>query len=146
MLRHVRFQIDVGNAWSAVALAAKEVESEPAELFIPGGGELSIEAFLEACRAVGGEEARRVLRMRTAGTRLARVLSDTVPRWQQEDRALAESLALLKHDARVDPLGVGVIVQYVLRVRAEMRDLARIIWGISLGMPRALVTDALVTS
>lgn len=145
LLRHVQLQVDLANAWTALALAAHAVEHEPAELFVSGGEVVTLELFLECARAASAVSARAVLARRAAGTVVARVVGTELARWEQEDRALVEALALGRRESRVDPLSVGAILQYVLRLRAEIRDLGRIVWGIALDAPRALLARSLVT-
>jgi vacuolar-type H+-ATPase subunit C/Vma6 len=43
------------------------------------------------------------------------------------------------------PLGPAPLLAYALRLRAEMIDLRRIIWGVALAVPRAALTRDLVT-
>lgn len=145
LLEHVRRQLDLANAWTALALASRAVQYEPGELFVGGGGVLDLELFLACARQGTAEAARALLVRRLPRSMIARVLSDDTARWAQEDRALADAMRLERVEARCDPLGVGAVLHYVLRLRAEVRDIARIVWSVALDMPRAVVAHALVS-
>lgn len=143
--RHVQLQSDLQNAWTALALAAGTVAHEPAELFLPAGEIVTVELFCACARERSIEGARALLLRRLPRTVVARVIGADVARWEQEDLALREALALVTRDGRVDPLGVVAILQYVLRLRAEIRDLGRIVWGVALNVPRTMLARSLVT-
>lgn len=145
LLRHVQLRIDLENAWTALALAERAVDYEPAELFVPCGDLLTVELFRRCARQDGAEGARALLLRSLPGTVVARVVGADVARWEQEDSALREAVALARRESRTDPLSVGAILQYVLRLRAEMRDLGRIVWGVALDIPRMLLARSLVT-
>ena len=81
-----------------------------------------------------------------AHTELGELLSrPDPPAPEQLDRAaLATQLAQQRAHRRLDPLGLGPVLYFVLRVRAEVRDLTRIAWGIALGAPRAALAAGVV--
>jgi hypothetical protein len=58
--------------------------------------------------------------------------------------ALATQLQQQRAHSRRDPLGLGPVLYFVLRLRAEVRDLTRIAWGIALGAPRAALAAGVV--
>jgi vacuolar-type H+-ATPase subunit C/Vma6 len=144
LVRHVRFQIDLENAWTAMALAGRELEYAPEELFVPGGNILRKARFVELAKAPNVPVVRSALGELARGTLLARVLEGE-DATRVEDRALAVALEVLHRETRLDPLTPGVVLEYALRLRAELRDLARIIWGISLGVPRSDLAGSLVS-
>lgn len=144
LARQVRFQIDLENAWTALALAGREVKYDAAGLFVPGGTVIRKPVFLELAGSKDAHEARARLLRIAKGTPLERVLEGGDDA-RAEDRALAVSLEMLRRETVLDPLTPGVVLEYALRLRAEMRDLARIIWGIVLGVPRRELADSLVT-
>jgi vacuolar-type H+-ATPase subunit C/Vma6 len=81
-----------------------------------------------------------------ADTELGALLSRTdAPGAEALDRAvLATQLAQQRAHARRDPLGLGPVLEFVIRLRAEVRDLTRIAWGIALGAPRAMLAAGVV--
>jgi hypothetical protein len=52
----------------------------------------------------------------------------------------------LAHLARRDPLGSAPLLAFALALRAQTVDLQRVIWGVALGAPAALVARELVTA
>ena len=56
----------------------------------------------------------------------------------------ATHLARQRAHARRDPLGLGRVLYFVLRLRAEVRDLTRIAWGLAIGAPRAMLSAGVV--
>jgi vacuolar-type H+-ATPase subunit C/Vma6 len=143
---YVRETIDLENAFSALVLAAEGKDVTPKDAFLPGGERLSIAAFEIAAAAGDVAEATRRLAASFAGTALARAFDgragDTA---QLEATVLRIRVRELMHAMRVTPLGPAPVLAYVLRLRAEMEDLRRIIWGVALAAPRAGLVRALVT-
>lgn len=143
LLSHVRLQIDAQNAWTALALS-DHAEDHADALFLEGGLRLSRGLFLTLARARDSGEARSRIASELRGTAVARVLADT-EHATPEDALLAASLRRSIQAARQNPLDVGVILRYTLRLRAEVRDVARIAWGIALDRPREQLAAALVS-
>ena len=100
-------------------------------------------------------EARRrlvALPAPDARARLARLVAGTVlaPMAPEhpagsDEAMLTAQLRELRRTVRLDPLSLGVVLEYVLRLRAELEDLARITWGITLRIPRRRISAGLVT-
>ncbi|HUO51834.1 MAG TPA: V-type ATPase subunit [Gemmatimonadaceae bacterium] len=68
-----------------------------------------------------------------------------VPAADALDRATIEThLAVQRAHARRDPIGLGPVLYFVARLRAEVRDLTRIAWGIALGMPAPALAAGVV--
>ncbi len=61
-----------------------------------------------------------------------------------DDALLATHIRELRPRALREPLGMWPILLFALRLRAEALDLRRLIWGISLGVPRARLGSELV--
>jgi hypothetical protein len=63
------------------------------------------------------------------------------------ERAVLAALILdLRDEMRREPLGPAPVLRYALMLRAQTLDLRRIIWGLSLGVPGALLGEGLVTT
>lgn len=145
MLNYVRQQIDVENVWSAMARVEGKVAPDVGDLFIDGGLVLSRERCHALSSATDAAEARTLLEKVVAGTPLAPLAVDPDRSESAEDALLGSTIRGLRRRVRVDPLGVAAVLEYGLRLRAEVRDLARITWGIVLDAPRARLAAALVT-
>ena len=88
-------------------------------------------------------EARARLARLVAGTVLAPLVPEHTT--ATDEAMLTAQLRELRRTVRLDPLSLGVVLDYVLRLRAELEDLARIIWGITLRVPRRRISAGLVT-
>ena len=146
LLDYARELIDLENASTALVLAGGPSELQPADCFIPGGGHLGRPAFLEAAGAVDRAEAAGRLAAAFAGTAFGEMFGRVA-----RDPGGLESLALQAQideqtkQARLDPLDASRLLDYALRLRAELLDLRRIVWGLALGVPSAGIEEGLVT-
>jgi len=147
LVDYVRLVIDLENACAALVLAAGPARADaPAkQAFVGGGRLLSLTAFLETLSAGEAGAGRRLAAaFRPAG--LARAFE----RWAGdpgafEHRLLRDRIAALRAAERLDPAGPAAVLGFGLRLRAEVLDLRRLIWGIALQAPRAAVEAGLVS-
>lgn len=138
----VQFEIDAANTRSALAVSQRIVERDPESLWVPGGLLLSHEAYSQAAglEAVAAHDS---LSRMLAGTAVAPAVNSNE---HNPDLALTASLLpFLKRRTRTHPLSLSVVIEYLLRLRAEVHDLSRIVWGIALDAPRRRITAAFVT-
>jgi vacuolar-type H+-ATPase subunit C/Vma6 len=80
-------------------------------------------------------------------TALGRLLArGTAPRADELERAVLETQLDHQHAHTLrDPLGPGPVLYFVIRLRAEVRDLMRIAHGVALGAPRAMLAAGVVS-
>ena len=143
----IRETIDVENALGAMALAGVPTEVSPRDAFLAGGRALSLELFERAvatrdpadaadrvARAFGSRALAAALRQRRDDARAV------------EDAVLRARIAELEQLARLDPLSPAPLLAFALALRAQTVDLHRVIWGVALGAPPALVARELVTA
>jgi vacuolar-type H+-ATPase subunit C/Vma6 len=142
IVRYVRLVIDGENVSTALAVAAGTVEHDPATLFIAGGDLMSAGQFAELV-GLGLTDLRERLAPMLAATPLA-PLANAMPQ-THETATLTALLRELHRTVRRNPLTTEVILEYLLRLRAELHDLALIIWGIALHVPRGRVTEHFAT-
>ena len=147
LLAYVQETIDLTNALTALVLAVAGRDVVPKDVFLPGGVRITITVFEEA--AVLGEPG-------AAGMRLARGLAPSL--LAEPFRHVTRDLAGLEEDllgvrirdvarlTRRSPLGPGPVLWFALRLRAQVVDLQRIIWGSALATPPAVLAAALVTA
>jgi vacuolar-type H+-ATPase subunit C/Vma6 len=145
LLDCIRETIDLENANAALVLAGAERDGAAKGAFVGGGRTLSLAAFLEAI-ADGAGAARR-LAAAFHGSELAAVFE----RWgadpaRIEEQLLMRRVARLRALARRDPAGPASVLEFALRLRAEVLDLQRVIWGVALGAPRGAIAEAAVTT
>ena len=139
---YVKLQIDVENARTALAASSGMLEHDPSTLFIAGGDAITPELFHSLATSPENEARARLSRV-VAGT----VLAPIAPQGRDDgDAALLTALLRdLHRTVRVDPVSLSVVLEYVLRLRAELQDLSRIIWGIAMQLPRRRIISKLVT-
>jgi hypothetical protein len=142
---HVAGRLDACNAGLALELAAGPRDVDPAACFVDGGRDLVRSAFVQAARASSRAEAATRLARAAKGTPLAAVL-----RVAQGDPAklarasLVHALEAQRRAARLDPLGSGPLLGYLLREEAQAMDLRRLLWGAVFAAPASIVVPELV--
>ena len=142
MLWYVHMLIDAENARAALAVADRAVEHEVRSMFIEGGELVPLELFTDLATREPNDARSKLARV-FGGTVLAPVVNGS-----GDERYGATLTAMLRHlrrVTRVEPLSLSVVLHYVLELRAELQDLARIIWGIALQVPRRRLVARLVT-
>ncbi len=145
LLDHVRRLIDLENAFTVLVLA-EEKEARVAEYWLEGGAALTAELAQQAVAMGSPPAAGRVLARAFPDSPLATALAD---REQHEAgielAVLRAQIRELRTAARTDPLSPAPLLGYALRLRAELLDLCRILWGLALGAPATVLTANLVT-
>ncbi|HXV90304.1 MAG TPA: V-type ATPase subunit [Gemmatimonadales bacterium] len=139
--------IDLENALGAVALASVPTEVAARDAFLAGGRSLLLEAFERAVATRDPAAAADRLAKAFDGDPMAAVLRqhrDDVA--ALEDAVLRARIATLQQLARREPLGPAPLLVFALALRAQTVDLHRVIWGVALGAPPALVARELVTA
>jgi len=140
---YVRETIDLENAYAALALAGEGRDVVPRDVFLPGGSCIGIGEFERAASLGEVAAAGHALAAAFAATPLAppftRLSHDA---GALEDAVLRARIRQLTRVTRTAPLGPAPLLAYALRLRAEMVDVQRIIWGRALGVsPDALVGE-----
>jgi vacuolar-type H+-ATPase subunit C/Vma6 len=145
LTRYVQRVIDLENAFTALVLS-EEKDSRLAEYWLPGGRDLTSTLAERAVATGNAAAAGRVVASGFAGTGLETVFADPDASPAGLELAVLGALvAELKARARTDPLSPAFLLGYALRLRAEVLDLRRVVWGISLGAPVASLVKGLVT-
>jgi vacuolar-type H+-ATPase subunit C/Vma6 len=130
----VRTIIDVENAWAAQALAAQRADVTPAELFVHGGALVTAADLAEAsatrtCSAL-------VAKIHAQAPNSAPDLALAPPVGVSAEDAVSDAMIrAARVEARREPLGLAPVILLVLRTRAELQTLHRIVWSIALGVP-----------
>ena len=147
LVASVRETVDLTNALTAMVLAVAGRDIVPKDAFLPGGEHVSITVFEEAA-ALGEPGA--------VGMRLARALAPApvaepfrhiaADLAGLEDQLLRARIRALARQTRLSPLGPAPVLWFALRLRAQVVDLQRIIWGAALTVPRGALVAALVTA
>jgi vacuolar-type H+-ATPase subunit C/Vma6 len=139
--------LDLENALGAVALASVPTEVTPSDAFLSGGRRLSLDEFERAVATRNATAAAdHVARAFGAGPLAAALRAHRGDVAALEDAVLRARTVALAHLARRDPLGPAPLLAFALALRAQTVDLQRVIWGVALGAPAALVARELVTA
>lgn len=147
LLAYVRETIDLENACAALVLATNESDTRAKDAFVTGGRRLTVAMFLDAVATRQADAAGRVLAAAFRPAALAAVFERRGHEPQAIEAALLRHrIAAQRAAARRDPAGVASVLSFALRLRAEVLDLARVIWGIMLDAPRGEIAGALVSA
>ena len=142
---YVRLRIDAENAVTAVTIAGASLGHEANDSFVAGGRWLGREPFVRAAKCGIPEQSVELLAEALAATPLARQLPDPAQWWSIEDAVLRGLVRHYRAVVRRDPISLADVILYVLRLRAEVRDVARLIWGAALEAPTSRVGGELVS-
>jgi vacuolar-type H+-ATPase subunit C/Vma6 len=146
LVEYVRLGIDLENACAALVLAAGPRTDAPAkQAFVEGGRLLSLAAFLEAVsagEAGAGRQLAVIFRPAGLGAAFERWAGDPAA---IEHRLLRYRIARLRGAERRDPAGPAAVLGFAVRVRAEVLDLRRLIWGIVLRAPQSELSAGLAS-
>ncbi|HVX38192.1 MAG TPA: V-type ATPase subunit [Gemmatimonadaceae bacterium] len=143
ILSYVRLLIDAENGTSVMALASGAIEHDHEVLFIPGGSLIAFEDYRDLS-TMKPHDARARLSRIVAGTQLAPIASAAAGT-NPDNAVLTAHLRELHRTSRLNPLSLTVLLEYILRLRAETHDVARVIWGIAMQMPRRRIINSFVT-
>jgi vacuolar-type H+-ATPase subunit C/Vma6 len=147
LVDYVEQIVDLMNIWSALLHFTERHPTIADVAFVEGGRWLPRDLF-ETLMTLGTRrqvEARLGWELRKSG--LAGMFRDEI-----EDVADLEALALraqidwLKRTMRVDPSGPASVIGFAMELRAEVRNLRGIVWGIALQAPAVLIQAELVVA
>lgn len=141
---YVRQVIDVENGAAAILLAEDRDEHPVTDAFLEGGRRVTADVFRAAVGVAERVGAAARIAAAFSGTRLAGAFRAGEP-GEIEGAILAAQIVELHRAALRHPLSVAPLLEYALRLRAELLDVRWIIWGRSLGAPIAVLTDGLVS-
>lgn len=145
LVAYVKQVVDVMNLWS-VLLHLPERAPELVELtFIEGGGAIDRALFEELLGTDRPEEARQRLADAFRGSSLKSAFAEGAPSIASlERRVLQAQIAEQQQAARTRPDSAAPLIAFSLSVRAEVLNLQRIIWGVALQAPPALMQSEMV--
>lgn len=137
VIEYVRDTIDVENALAALVLAAEPAERSQSReaAFVGGGRRVSLVTFLAAVAAGNPHDAARRLAPAFRPTPLALALERAQDASDIEERLLRSRILMLRAAARRDPAGAAALLEFAMRVRAEVFSVRRVIWGVALRAP-----------
>lgn len=146
--RYVAREIDLANAATALALAARREEPESSALFLEGGERVDAAVFagaLSAGMVDGADRAARRLATVVGGAAGEALRRHALQPQRVEGALLAARIREVRQLARSDPLGPWPVLLYALRLRAFVIDARRLIWGASLAAPGPALVERLIS-
>jgi vacuolar-type H+-ATPase subunit C/Vma6 len=145
LVDYVQQVIDVMNAWSGL-LHFPERDPAIADLvFIEGGRWLGRDAFGALWKLESRAAARRRLAFELRSSPLSEAFAAEQESIAELDASVLRAQIAWQHRCmRVDPSGAAPIIAFALELRAEVLNLRRILWGIALDAPPALIQAELV--
>jgi len=143
-IRHfTRTTIDMANIRSALLMVLQGTDVEADDAFLAGGSLLRQADFRRASVAGSVEAAVEVLARGLACPRFVRVLRTHQDLSTLEEALLNEHASQLERLALLEPNGLAPILSYWQRLRIQLIDLRRLIWGVALDMPRPALLSGL---
>lgn len=140
MRDHVQGLLDVENCWTARLLPLGSTPGDVDDYFVTGGTELSRDDWTAAVRATTAAARDTILQGAATTPWLSAAASGAA---RVEDTVLRATIVHQRRLARQEPLGTAPVIEYVLRLREEVRALQRIIWSVSLRVPPSAMAQAL---
>jgi len=147
LVEYVEQVVDVMNTWSALL---HFVERDPAIVdmtFVEGGRWITRDVFhkLMALETRPQVEKRLgwELRKSALGNAFQGEIEDLA---QLEGTMLRAQIDWQNRAVRVDPSGAAPIIGFAIELRAEVVNLRRIIWGVALKAPAALIQAEMVVA
>ncbi len=142
--RFAAMLIDLANVESLLLLREWGAPVSADDVFLPGGLVLNRTGFAAAA-GLGADRLGAVLSEWFAGTPLEVLGTEPNGPGGFEARALGALLAWQRREARRNPLGPGVLLEVLERMRAEAHDVRLVSGAADLGAPPGLVAAGLVT-
>ncbi len=145
LFSYVQRLLDLHNAGTILTLSAEQHPSL-VEMWIEGGKDLPRALGQRAVTAGNPAAAGAIVASGFGKTGLARAFAAHSADPVALEAALLKALiGELKASARRAPLSPAVVLGYALRLRAELLDIRRTVWGIPLGAPPRLLAEGMVT-
>ncbi len=145
LVAYTRQVVDVMNAWSAL-LHFVERDAAIVDLaFIEGGRWLDRDAFQKLLGLESRADIERALPRVFRSSPIAAAFTGEVGSLTSlETDVLRAQIAWHRGVALTDPSSAAPLLGFALELRAELLDLRRVIWGVALRAPAALVEGEMV--
>lgn len=145
LVEYVQQVIDVMNVWSALLHFPERDAAMVDQLFVEGGRWVSRDVFEAVWNLDSRAGVERRLGFELRESPLSDVFAGKLDNVTELERAVLEAQIAWQHRRmRLDPSGAATIIAFALELRAEVINLRRILWGVSLEAPAALIQAELV--
>ncbi|MGB5374621.1 MAG: V-type ATPase subunit, partial [Polyangiales bacterium] len=145
LVEYVGQVIDLMNAWSAL-LHFAERDPKIVELtFVEGGQWLTRPVFEKLMGVATLEDVEKELAWELRNSALAPVFRQGLDEIADlESAALRAQIAWQNRSMRIDPSSAAPLIGFAIELRAQVLSLRRIIWGVALRAPAALIQGDMV--
>ena len=145
LVEYVGQVIDLMNAWSAL-LHFAERDPKIVELtFVEGGQWLTRPVYERLMGVATLEDVEKELAWVLRNSALAPVFRQGLDEIADlESAALRAQIAWQNRSMRIDPSSAAPVIGFVIELRAQVLSLRRIIWGVALRAPAALIQGDMV--
>jgi len=147
LVEYVEQVIDVMNTWSALL---HFVERDPAIVdmtFVEGGRWITRDVFHKLMLLETRPQVEKRLAWELRQSPLASAFRGEIEDLAQlEGTMLRAQIDWQNRAVRVDPSGAAPIIGFAIELRAEVVNLRRIIWGVALEAPAALIQAEMVVA
>lgn len=147
LVEYVEQIVDLMNAWSALLHFVERDPSIVDLTFVEGGRWLTRDVFHKLMSLQTRPQVEKRLAWELRKSPLGSIF-----RGEIDDLADLESVALRaqidwqNRAVRIDPSGAAPVIGFAMELRAEVRNLRGIIWGVALQAPAALIQAQLVVA
>ena len=140
LVEYVEQVIDLMNAWSALL---HFVERDPRIVdltFVEGGRWVTRAVFEKLMSLETRQEVEKRLALELRKSALAGAFREHIDDLSELDSAaLRAQIRWQNRSVRIDPSGAAPVIGFAIELRAEVLNLRRIIWGVALRAPAALI-------
>lgn len=147
LVEYVEQVVDLMNVWSALLHFVERDPSIVDLTFVEGGRWLTRDLFHELMSLETMPQVEKRLAWELRKSSLASAFRGELDDLAKlESRALRAQIDWQNRAARVDPSGPAPVIGFAMELRAEVRNLGGIIWGVALQAPAALIQAELVVA
>jgi vacuolar-type H+-ATPase subunit C/Vma6 len=147
LVEYVEQVVDVMNTWSALL---HFVERDPAIVdttFVEGGRWITRDVFHKLMTLETRPQVEKRLAWELRKSALGNAFQGEIEDLAQlEGTMLRAQIDWQNRAVRVDPSGAAPIIGFAIELRAEVVNLRRIIWGVALEAPAALIQAEMVVA
>jgi vacuolar-type H+-ATPase subunit C/Vma6 len=147
LIEYVEQVIDLMNAWSALL---HYVERDPSIIdltFVEGGRWITRDVFEKLMSLETRQEVEKRLPLELRKSALAGAFREHIDDLAElESAALRAQIQWQNRSVRIDPSGAAPVIGFAIELRAEVLNLRRIIWGVALRAPAALIQAEMVVA
>lgn len=145
LVEYVQGVVDLMNAWSAL-LHFEERDPSIVDLtFVEGGRWITRDLFHDLMGLDTRGDVERQLASSLRSSALGAIFrGKTEDLAELEGAALRAQIAWQNRAVRLDPSGAAPVLGFAIELRAQVLNLMRIVWGVALRAPAALIQAEMV--